>query len=172
MTTNTKYLKDIEQHLDVIASSISDVVEQSPWSGGDITDEAVDMAKFLKSIAQSCEDKCDGDAYSLKGSLDSIACSLREHRNEFGGVDTDDMYNMSITLGNISASLKTLVELKQEKQRRHDNGLNYSPSPKHSKYLKRSLTKTVDGRKVSGKITFSRTGKRLFIQNRHGYTSA
>ncbi len=137
-----------------------------------MTSATEDMANYLEKMEGHLEaiadvqaeirDKdnytafCDEEAASITKSLESIA---------------HDEYDVKAYLESIAQSLRTLVELKQEKQRRHRNGPNYSPSPKHSKYLKRSLTTTADGRKVRGKITFSRTGKRLFIQNKNGYTS-
>ncbi len=132
----------------------------------DIANYLEKMEGHLDEIANSQAEINDKGGYTSFGDAEaaSITKSLESIAN--------DEYDVKGYLESIAQSLKTLVELKQEKQRRHRNGPNYSPSQKHSKNLKRSLTTTADGRKVSGKITFSRTGKRLFIQNKHGYTSA
>lgn len=153
---NKKVLKDIEEHLEGIASSIFDVAEKCPWVTG-YEEETVNMSTSLKTIADLCEENNDEENCSLQTSLSSIAGSLEE-----APVDPQDVSDISTALQSISSSLASLVALKRQK-----NGLNYSPSPKHSKYLKRSMTTTADGRKKLGKVTFSRTGKRLFIQNRH-----
>ena len=158
---NKKVLKDIENHLEEIASSISDVAEKCPWVTG-YEEEAVNISTSLKTMAELCEDNNDKDECSLQTSLNSISRC-------FVDVGPDDICNISTSLQSISDSLRSLVSLKQEKRER--NGLNYSPSPKHSKYLKRSMTKTTDGRKKLGKVAFSRTGKRLFIGNQHDCTS-
>ena len=179
---NKKVLKDIEDHLEGIASSIFDVAEKCPWVTG-YEEEAVNMSTSLKTIAELCEDNNDKDECSLQTSLKSISRC-------FTDVGPDDICNISTSLQSISDSLGSLVSLKREKRerknaliynptslaglialRKQKNGLNYSPSPKHSKYLKRSMIKTADGRKKLGKVAFSRTGKRLFIRNRHDYTS-
>jgi len=162
MSNNKKVLKDMEEHLEAIASSIYDVAEKCPWVTG-YEEEAVNMSTSLKTIADLCEENNDEQDCSLQTSLSSIARSLEEAP---GNVDPKDVSDISIALQSISSSLASLVALKRQK-----NGLNYSPSPKHSKYLKRSMTKTADGRKKLGKVAFSRTGKRLFIRNQHDYTS-
>ncbi len=120
----------------------------------DIADSLEKMEGHLQGIAEAQADIC------YKGNEPSFSVEEADRLTE--------------SLASIAQSLTALVQFKKEKQRirRGGNGLNYSPSPKHSKYLKRSLSTTADGRRVRGKVTFSRTGKRLFIQNRNGYTSA
>jgi len=107
----------------------------------------------------------------MEGHLEGTAIALAEITDKEMDTSFSVAEATSITksLESIAESLNALVQSKKEKQRR--NGLNFSPSPKRSRYLKRSMTTTADGRKKCGKLTFSRTGKRLFIKNKHGYNS-
>ena len=101
------------------------------------------------------------DATSITNSLEGISMFFNSH----------EISSMTESLESIAKSLAGLIQIKKQTQRNRSNGLNFSPSPKHSKYLKRRIMTTADGRKTRGKVTFSRTGKRLFIQNNNGYTS-
>ena len=112
-------------------------------------------------------------ADSLENMADHL-CSMSDLLGEIrdsSPFTVQDATSITESLESIAKSLESLIQIKKQTQRNRSNGLNFSPSPKHSQYLKRRMITTADGRKTKGKITFSRTGKRLFIQNKNGYTS-